>query len=402
MTVRILHGNLEDRIPALIAEGVLVDSIVTDPPYDLTNRGGGGGFMGMKWDGTGVPFDPATWALMWRVLKPGGHLLAFGGTRTHHRMMCAIEDAGFELRDVLMWVYGSGFPKSKNHHNEFPGMGTALKPAWEPIILARKPLASTVAANMRAHGVGMLDIDGCRVEGTPKTGGTGGIPCRNDSQGPSRRPNEASAERRYTEAGSTNFAAIPGPRGGDAKGRWPANLVHDGSEEVLAAFPDAPGQQRYVGPEHGAKAAVNVFGDYGQRDNFNPRGDTGSAARFFYCAKADRADRNEGCEHLKTNPPNWSSGEQSPGTFQSKGTDRSSPNHHPTVKPTKLMRWLVRMVTPKGGLVFDPFAGSGSTAKAAVLEGIDCILIEREEAYLPIINARVTFAQGSRFSESAT
>lgn len=419
--VRILHGCLEDRLPELIAEGALVDSIVTDPPYHLTNNGGGprgkgvespygraragassGGFMGKKWDGGDVAMRPETWALALQMLKPGGHLLAFGGTRTHHRVMCAIEDAGFELRDVLMRVYGSGFPKSKNHPEEFPGMGTALKPAWEPIILARKPLAGTVAENMRVHGVGMIDIDGCRIEGAPDfRSGTGGIPCRNDSKGPSRRPNEASAERRYAEAGATNFAVTPGPRGGDPKGRWPANVAHDGSAEVVALFPIEAGAAAPVHRRGGDKFRTTFGAFKGEVDERGStfQGDAGSAARFFYCAKADRTDRNEGCEHLQAKPLNWSSGEQSPGTFQAEGTDRTSPNHHPTVKPTDLMRWLVRMVTPKRGVTLDPFGGSGSTGKAAVLEGRDCILIEREAEYMPIIKSRVAHAQGPLFAE---
>lgn len=410
VSVRALHGSLQDRIPDLIAEGVRVDAVVCDPPYELTaKRPGGrseatrgavmGGFMGMKWDGSGVAFDPSAWSLCLEVMKPGAHLVAFGGTRTHHRVMCAIEDAGFEIRDVLMWIYGSGFPKSKNHPDEFPGLGTALKPAWEPIILARKPLAGTVAENMRAHGVGMLDIDGCRIETGDALTGSNGPPFK--FGGHNHRPfhdrvGEASAARRYAEAGGTNFAATPSPRGGDPKGRWPANVVHDGSDEVLACFPNAPGQQCAVGPEHGAKTSVNTFGDYGPRDTFKPRGDSGSAARFFFCAKASRKDRNEGCEHLQGKPLNWSSGDQSPGTFQSEGTDRTSPNHHPTVKPTALMRWLVRMVTPRGGVVLDPFAGSGSTGKAAVLEGRDVILIEREDEYMPILRARLAWAEAER------
>jgi site-specific DNA-methyltransferase (adenine-specific) len=390
MTVRIMCGSLQDRIPELIAEGVLVDAIVTDPPYEL-------GFMGKKWDASGVANDPATWALALDVLKPGGHLIAFGGTRTHHRVMCAIEDAGFELRDVLMWVYGSGFPKSKNYPEEFPGMGTALKPAWEPIILARKPLAGNVAENMRAHGVGMLDIDGCRIETDDilRAGAGGTWDVIHKGEG---RKGEPSADRRYTNAGATNFAATPGPRGGDPKGRWPANVAHDGSPEVVALFPNVESGQP-AGVKAGGK--LNVYGTFAGGIPVTGYGDAGSAARFFYCAKAGRTDRNEGCEHLQAKPLNWSSGTESPGTFQAEGTDRTSANHHPTVKPTDLMRWLVRMVTPKGGLVLDCFGGSGSTGKAAVLEGRDCILIEREAEYIPIIKARIAQAQGPLFQEKA-
>ena len=239
--------------------------------------------------------------------------------------------------------------------------------------MARKPLIGTVAANVEQHGTGALNIDACRIPG-----GAGGS-----------RDGEESAERRYTENGATNFAPTPGPRGGDAKGRWPANVIHDGSEEVLAAFPEAPGQQRSVGPEHGEKSSVNTFGDYGPRDTFNPRGDAGSSARFFYCAKADRGDRNDGLRGRAKKPLNWSSGTQSPGTFQAPGTDRSSENHHPTVKPTDLMRYLCKLVTPKDGTVLDPFMGSGSTLKAAELEGFSAIGIEIDPEYCEIARNRI-------------
>ena len=175
----------------------------------------------------------------------------------------------------------------------------------------------------------------------------------------------------------------------NSKGRWPANLIHDGSDEVVATFPEAPGQQRTVGPEHGQKASVNTFGDYGPRNTFNPRGDAGSAARFFYCAKADRTDRNDGLHGRQKKPLNWSSGTQSPGTFQAAGTDRSSENHHPTVKPTNLMRYLCRLVTPPGGTVLDPFMGGGSTLKAAELEGFSAIGIEIDPEYCEIARNRI-------------
>jgi len=289
-----------------------VDSIVTDPPYGLS-------FMGKRWD-YDVPYIDV-WFQCLRVLKPGGHLLAFAGTRTQHRMAVRIEDAGFDIRDMIAWVYGNGFPKSLDvskaidkaagaerevigksaRHGggiigngssyeipptvpmltapatdaarQWQGWGTALKPALEPITVARKPFPGTVAANVLEHGTGALNVDGCRV--------------------------------------------------GDASGRWPANLIHDGSEEPCALL--------------------------------------GDAARFFYCAKASKADRGEG-------------------------------NNHPTVKPTDLMRYLCRLVTPPGGLVLDPFMGSGSTGKAAVLEGFRFLGIEREESYLAIAKARIDAA----------
>lgn len=270
-----------------------------------------------------------------RVLKPGGHLLAFGGSRTYHRMACAVEDAGFEVRDQIMWVYGSGFPKS--HNGEWGG--TALKPAHEPIVLARKPLIGTVEANWRAHGTGALNIDGCRIEAVDKTPAPVG-------------------KFVGSTIGSNGHSGIRDGRS-DALGRWPANLIHDGSEEVLAAFPQAKGQQgALTGAEPSSKTA-NAFGDFPGRAPSEPRGDIGSAARFFYCAKASKADREEG-------------------------------NNHPTVKPTELMRYLVRLVTPPGGTVLDPFMGSGSTGKAALRDGFRFIGIEREQSYFSIALARLS------------
>lgn len=271
-----------------------------------------------------------------RVLKPGGYMLAFGGTKTQHRMVVAIEDAGFEIRDQIGWIYGQGFPKNDS----------SLKPAWEPVCVARKPLMGTVAANMEAHGTGRLNIDECRIgEGSRAHG----------------RDGEASASKRYTTAGGTNFAATPGPRGGDPAGRYPANIIHDGSDEVVAAFPDAPGQQQAVGPEHGAKKTVHCYGDFGPREQFNPRGDSGSAARFYYAAKADADDR-----------------------LGSK---------HPTIKPVDLMQYLVRLVTPRDGVVLDPFGGTGTTGEAAWREGRRAVLIEREPEYQADIARRMELAE---------
>jgi site-specific DNA-methyltransferase (adenine-specific) len=342
-----------------------IDSCVTDPPYHLTSivkRFGAGnaapakvgktgayaraskGFMGQTWDGGDVAFQAETWAAVLRVLKPGAHLVAFSGTRTYHRMACAIEDAGFEIRDQLAWCYGSGFPKS---HNQPGGWGTALKPAWEPICLARKPLPGTVAGNIEAHGTGAINIDGCRIE----------------SEGGSPREGEASQEQRYAERGSTNFAALPGPRGGDPSGRWPANIIHDGSEEVLAAFPDAPGQQGDLAGHSKDRTSKNAYGDMKAARDAIARGDSGSAARFFYCAKATTEERGEG-------------------------------NNHPTVKPINLMRWLCRLVTPVGGTVLDPFTGSGSTLIAADAEQFDAIGCELSPDYAAIAERRVRNAAG--------
>lgn len=271
-------------------------------------------------------------------------MLAFGGTKTQHRMVVAIEDAGFEIRDQIGWIYGQGFPKNDS----------SLKPAWEPVCVARKPLIGTVAANEAAHGTGRLNIDDCRI-GTNEALSVG-----SGKLWSHYRDGEASAERRYVDKGGTNFAAKPGPRGGDPAGRYPANIVHDGSPEVIEAFPDAPGQQRAVGPEYGPKPSVNTYGDYGPRSQFNPRGDGGTAARFFYAAKADADDR-----------------------LGSK---------HPTVKPVDLMQYLVRLVTPKGGTVLDPFGGTGTTGEAAWREGRNAILIEREPEYQADIALRMELA----------
>lgn len=331
MTYQVLHGDCLHILKTLPDNSV--DSVVTDPPYGLS-------FMGKKWD-----YDVPTvdmWAECLRVLKPGGHLLAFAGTRTQHRMAVRIEDAGFDIRDMIAWVYGSGFPKS--HNGEWGG--TALKPALEPITVARKPLTGTVEQNWREHGTGALSIDACRVATEDNLGGCA------YAKNPTERDVMwgADAGNSWVRGGAGDFA--------QPVGRWPANLIHDGSDEVLAAFPQAKGQQGAVGPQHGAKSSVNTYGDYGPRDLCTPRGDTGSAARFFYCAKASKKDRGEG-------------------------------NAHPTVKPTDLMRYLCRLVTPAGGVVLDPFLGSGTTGKAALLEGFRFIGIEMDAGYAALAEARI-------------
>jgi site-specific DNA-methyltransferase (adenine-specific) len=286
-----------------------VDAVVTDPPYGLA-------FMGKRWD-YDVP-SIEIWAQCLRVLKPGGHLLAFAGTRTQHRMAVRIEDAGFEIRDMIAWVYGSGFPKSHNLKDDWEGWGTALKPALEPITMARKPLGEkTVAANLIQHGTGALNVDGCRVVT------------------------------------------------GESLGRWPANLLHDGSDEVVGLFPQSAGQQGALNGTEPSSKTSNAYGEFAARAPMLPRGDTGSAARFFYQTKCSKKDRGEG-------------------------------NGHPTVKPTGLMRYLCRLVTPPGGIVLDPFMGSGSTGKAAVLEGFGFIGIEREPEYLEIARRRIAAASPDR------
>ncbi len=338
----------------------LFDSVVTDPPYALVSiikRFGGknaapaksegasgvykrasAGFMGKQWDTGERAFSEEFWAEVFRVLKPGGHAVAFSGTRTYHRMTCAIEDAGFEIRDQLGWTYGSGFPKS---HNMGDGWGTALKPAWEPIAFARKPLIGTVAENMHEHGTGALNIDGCRVMAEDGQ----------DRSRPPRTPNEILGGGKGTNLTASEHNAL---------GRWPANIIHDGSDEVLAAFPQTDGSVQRTGKRTGKR--TGVLGEFSGQDQVTMGHDDvgGSAARFFYSAKADANDR-----------------------LGSK---------HPTVKPVDLMQWLVRLVTPKGGLVLDPFAGTGTTGEAAFREGMRAVLIEREEEYRADIARRMELA----------
>lgn len=360
MSIRIFQGDCRQVMATLPV--CSVDAIVTDPPYEL-------GFMGKGWDSTGVANDPETWRQALRVLKPGGYLLAFSGTRTYHRMAVAIEDAGFEIRDQIGWLYGSGFPKS--HNGEWGG--TALKPAWEPVCMARKPLQGTVAANFAAHGTGGLNIDGCRV-GTTKD-----VPT---SPAKDRIGQVAKGNERGRTAETTGFDA--------ETGRWPANLIHDGSDEVVAAFPQAPGAQGVVTGKEPSTSTRNNLGLYGERAQSNPRCDTGSAARFFYCAKADRADRNEGLHGMPTKQQDPSREPGRPGGENPRNRGAAErENHHPTVKPTDLMRYLCRLVTPKGGTVLDPFMGSGSTLKAAELEGFSGIGIELEAEYIEIARRRI-------------
>lgn len=375
-----------------------VDSIVTDPPYGLK-------FMGKRWD-YDVP-SVEVWVECLRVLKPGGHLLAFAGTRTQHRMCTRIEDAGFEIRDMIAWVYGSGFPKSldvskaidkasgaerevvgsklgqpgysektaaegncygdglsngeakcaitapaTDAARQWQGWGTALKPAMEPVTMARKPLEGTVAANVLEHGTGALNIDGCRV----------GTETRTNSSKP----------RADRTGFVTGFVSGTQSQVHD-HGRWPANLIHDGSDEVMQAFP-------HTGPTPGSyetshRDTTAYSGSWPERIvRMGHKDAGGSAARFFYCAKASKRDRDEGLESFE------------------RVAAAPRANNHPTVKPTDLMRYLCRLVTPAGGTVLDPFMGSGSTGKAAVLEGFGFIGIEREAEYAAIAEARIAHA----------
>jgi site-specific DNA-methyltransferase (adenine-specific) len=388
MTNTCHFGDCLDVLPTMAADSV--DAIITDPPYGL-------GFMGKDWD-HGVP-GAHFWAEALRVAKPGAYLLAFGGTRTYHRLTCAIEDAGWDIRDCLMWVYGSGFPKSKNIEG---GRGTALKPAWEPIILARKALEGTVEQNVAKWGTGVLNIDECRInpgESVPGGGRSFGA-CNGVNEG-WRRPSHAEYEGKPSHK----------------NGRWPANLIHDGSDEVLAAFPQTPGQLADASSSSSRKTQ-NVYGamkrgNEASADSENDgvvgfkmrpgarRLDEGSAARFFYCAKASKKDRDEGCEALDDAVLARSCQAQAEAergnTVDVEGgaynKARIRKNNHPTVKPTELMRYLCRLVTPPGGLVLDPFMGSGSTGKAARLEGLRFTGIELNPEYIEIASARISAGQ---------
>ena len=353
-----------------------VDSIVTDPPYEL-------GFMGKGWDRSGVAFDVELWREVLRVSKPGAHLLAFGGTRTHHRMMCAIEDAGWELRDTIMWVYGSGFPKS---HNLGDGRGTALKPAWEPIIMARKPLIGSVAMNVLAHGTGALNIELCRIHASEvdqkeKMGRSGG----HASYGP-LDSNVALGKGLGRPLGEM---WVP-----STSGRWPANLIHDGSDEVVAGFPDGAGANSVGTAGRSYEMHNIVYSKFGSTKPFEVGDGKGSAARFFYCAKASKSDREAGCEELPLRAGGMVSNTSGQHiTRRDGGAPGSVRNNHPTVKPTDLMRYLCRLATPPAGLILDPFAGSGSTGKGAALEGFRFVGIEQEAGYFDIACRRIEDAQ---------
>jgi site-specific DNA-methyltransferase (adenine-specific) len=395
--MQILNGNNLDLLKTLPDNSV--DSVVTDPPYGLS-------FMNKKWD-YDVP-SVELWKEVYRVLKHGGHVLSFGGTRTYHRMVVNMEDAGFEIRDQIMWLYGSGFPKSHNigktidkiegnerevvgekkrgdvqkakekgvgyladvanrnnikqfgygtetitkGSSEWEGWGTALKPANEPICLARKPLSEkSVAENVLKHGTGGINIDGCRV-------GSELIKGQKAGQG----FNDVKGFGVNTKLGNEQAKEYIS---NDIIGRFPANVIHDGSEEVLQGFPHTGNGNggkpyNYSGKEYDNKETSMSNGDKPQApSNFN---DSGSASRFFYCAKASKSDRSDG-------------------------------NNHPTVKPTELMRYLCRLITPPNGIVLDPFMGSGSTGKGAILEGFDFIGMELDPEYVEIAKARIEYAQ---------
>jgi site-specific DNA-methyltransferase (adenine-specific) len=376
------------------------DSCVTDPPYEL-------GFMGKRWDESGIAFNQDFWEEVYRVLKPGAHLLAFGGTRTHHRMMVAIEDAGFEIRDTLMWVYGGGFPKNhdvskaidkkkgkfderkkvgersrnvkpfddSNGWNEnsttgyfeyteaateeakkWEGWGTALKPAHEPIVLARKPLSGTVVETVLKHGTGAINIDSCRIEN-------------------GERPKRVISKMRedYDYNGNSLEGRVDGSLkssksvGTTTKGRYPANLILD--ERASVMLDEQSGELYSASAVYGTEdGSESLFGSGENGRKTNGHDATGGASRFFYCPKANGdKDRHLGVEK----------------------------NNHPTVKPIELMGYLVRLVTPKDGHVLDPFAGSGTTGIAAQLEGVSCTLIEKDEESVEISKKRNEYVKAN-------
>jgi DNA modification methylase len=410
-SVIVHHGDSREVLKTI--PDASIDSCVCDPPYALVSiakrLGKDGsvpiqfgkdgayaraakGFMGKSWDTGETAFDPDFWREVMRVLKPGGHVIAASGTRTYHRLACAVEDAGFEIRDMVSWLYGSGFPKSHDvakgidkaelkitrgragragrqgdsfgqeyertdkgepiseNAKAWDGWGTALKPACEPWVVARKLLGGTVVSCILEHGTGALNIDGARIHSDDAQGGSYTVTrlkpgATLDKTGGNWRPDEG-----------VDFHGEMKP------GRWPANVIHDGSSEVIDAFPEAPGQQQ-VALTDMSRQANDVYGAMKNfTNNPKPRGDTGSAARFFYTAKADAEDR-----------------------LGSK---------HPTVKPVDLMAYLCRLVTPPGGIVLDPFAGSGSTGVACLGEGFNAILIEREAEYVADIHRRIAWAKG--------
>lgn len=443
MSYKIHLGSNLDILPTLPDNSV--DSIVTDPPYEL-------GFMGKSWDSSGIAYSTELWGECLRVLKPGGHLLAFGGSRTWHRIAVAIEDSGFQVRDSIAWLYGSGFPKSLdiskaidkaagaerevltetvedlfgerqeekklaqpgstadrlamgNNWQESPtitapatpeaqqweGWGTALKPAFEPVVVARKPLIGTVAENVLTHGTGGLNIDGSRIATTDRFGGGA--------------------------KGSSGFAAnydAEGWTAGSDKGRWPSNVILD---PYTAELLDEQSGILKSGELKSGRPVAHTNVDFMQgldTHTYSSPANSGGASRFFYVAKASKRDRNEGLEDIEGKEIG-AKGNGLARTCAICGASIMNPcdcpdrtfvnpvrqNFHPTVKPTDLMRYLIKLVTPPGGVVLDPFTGSGSTGKAAILEGFDFIGIELTEEYLPIIEGRLAHAEKMRAEAEA-
>ncbi len=419
--IKLHNSDCITKMQEMINDGIQVDSVVTDPPYEL-------GFMGKSWDSTGIAFQPDTWKLAYQLLKPGGHLLAFSGSRTYHRMAVAIEDAGFEIRDQIMWLYGSGFPKSLNigkaidkklgnkrtslgtkikkagdmrsgnydkggdyddieleitkGDSEWEGWGTALKPAHEPVVMARKPLSEkSIVDNVLKHGTGGINIDASRIEGDVKHPESNpdfrdqgkkskeaiGIDKLSFGQvtGAKRKKTQRkprSKEGVWTEDNSGMKAAGSEFADADPRGRFPANVMHDGSDAVQEIFPSKKTTSHWPNAKitgYG-KRFGEIAGNKSAKEEYKGVGpqivEEGSAARFFYCPKANKKEKGD--------------------------------SKHPTVKPVKLMRYLVRLVTPKDGIVLDPFAGTGTTGEACILENRNYYLIEAEESYIKDIENR--------------
>lgn len=356
-----------------------VDAIVTDPPSGI-------GFMGKEWDhhkggrDQWIKWMAAVSKEALRVIKPGGHALVWSLPRTSHWTATAWENGGWEIRDRLGHLFGTGYPKSLNlgkalrkaagSDRDWDGWGTGLKPAVEDWWLCRKPIIGTVADNVLAFRTGGINIEGCRVQvadgdSVPKFIHEGKSLSKWNSYGESIQGSRRTGEN-------------------SVAGRWPAHLAHDGSPEVVAIFPQSAGQQAPVrGTEPSAKTD-NAYSPFDGRAPFESRHDAGSAARFFYCSKISPSDRHEG---LDRPGPQFKHGTT---LRQVQNTDTKG-NNHPTCKSTNLMRWLCRLIVPPEGIVLDPFAGSGSTGKAALLEGFNFIGIENESEYVAIARSRIDY-----------
>ena len=413
MTYQLLVGNNLDILPTLPDNSI--DSIVTDPPYEL-------GFMGKKWDSSGIAYSVELWEQCLRVLKPGGHLLAFSGSRTYHRMVVAIEDAGFEVRDMISWISNKTFPKSQNiakaidkqagvrghaskgflvagdYNNrqlkgpdtnyqdqalvtseakQWEGWGTGLKPTVEPIVMARKPVEGTIANNVLKYGTGGLNIDGSRI-------------AHDDSVNLyTMQRQQANNPIRFGGANPGDVISMYKP-----EGRWPANVILDSDTAEL--LDEQSGTLKSGAMKSGTKAQdlqTNSMGAWTDRTLTTEfKASEGGASRFFYVAKASKRDRNEGLDDLPLGeiyPQNNSLERKDINATKSSRVA----NFHPTVKPTALMEYLVKLVTPPNGTVLDPFTGSGSTGKAAILQGFNFIGIEMTEEYVPIIEGRLKHAE---------
>ena len=437
MDFKLYKGECISILENLVNDGVQVDAIITDPPYELN-------FMNKGWDNAGISFQPDTWENCYEVLKPGGYLLAFGGSRTFHRIACAIESAGFEIRDTIMWLYGSGFPKSMNislmldkkeglqgqrgiggfnvggiqeQNNrkaklyigsttdgskqkaytdfksdlakQWQGWGTALKPSFEPIIVARKPFKGSLVDNVIKNGVGGINIDECRVGNEIIKGGT--MP---DFRDIGQKSKEIIGVDKLSFGQVENAKRKPLEK---HTGRFPANtiLTYDETdfEEVCGGFPNTKRSKPHA--RGGTNFGIDIEKDNRENNMLSGFNDRGSASRYFYCAKASKKDRDEGLEKFEEQKVNDGRQKEIDNAFQRGETPRR--NVHPTVKPTSLMQYLVRLVTPNGGTILDPFNGSGSTGKAVMYENKEhnknykYIGIELTKEYLPISKARIEY-----------